>query len=250
MYLEDAVANLLRSDHVAGINFDLNGLNITGGKFGQVAALVEEGNIRVRVDPDLCAAAAYDPEYNVLKLPINRMNDSHIQMSVVHEATHAICDLARAQGYVYVEESAAFLAEFIFARRAGLWVSAASTHERSRPEGCEVEFDEMRDAINEHRRAVGQRPRSRHQPINEGAVGRIRLAALALINRFNLDRPVPTRRPLTWAQFAALRQAVASAGSYEYAQLPDAPGEPSNRYPNDGIRRRPNAVPAHTHTAN
>ena len=250
MYLEDAVADLLRSDHVAGINFDLNGLNITGDGFGRVAALVEEGNVRVRVDPGLCSAAAYDPENNILKLPINRMNDSDIRMSVVHEATHAICDLARAQGYVYVEESAAYLAEFIFARRAGLSDSATSTFERSRPEVCDAYEDDMREAINEHRRAVGQDRRSRHQLINEGAVGRIRLAALALINRFNLDRPVPTRRPLTWAQFAALRQAVASAGSYEYAQLPDAPGEPSNRYPNDGIRRRANAVPAHTHTAN
>lgn len=250
MYLEDAVANLLRSDHVAGINFDLNGLNISGGGFGRVAALVEEGNIRVRVDSALCSAAAYDPEFNVLKLPTNRISDSDIQMSVVHEATHAICDLARARGHVYVEESAAFLAEFVFARRAGLWVSAASTYERSRPEGCDAYEDDMRDAINEHRRAVGQRRRSRHVPINEGAVDRIKRAAQALIDRFNLDRPVPMRRPLTWAQFAALREAVASAGSYEYAQLPDAPGEPSNRYANDGIRRRPNAVPAHTHAAN
>lgn len=250
MYLEDAVARLLRSEPVAGINFNLNGLNISGNGFGRIAALVEEGNVRVRVDPALCSAAAYDPYYNILKLPANRISDSDIQMSVVHEATHAICDLAHARGHVYVEESAAYLAEHVFARRAHLWILGASTYERSRPEGCNAYEDDMRDAINEHRSAVGQNRRSRHLPINEGAVGRIKRAAQALINRFNLDRSIPMRRALTWAQFAALRDAVASAGSYEYAQLPDAPGEPSNRYDNDGIRCRPNAVPAHTHAAN
>lgn len=249
MYLEEAIAELLRSNAAAGINFNLNGLNISGAGFDRVAGLVLEGNVRVRVDSALCSAAEYDPRYNIIKVPTNRISDSDIQMSVVHESVHAICDMARAQGHVYVEESAAFLAQYVFARRAGLWVSSASTYERQRPEGCEGNEDAMREAINEHRRAVGQRPRSRHMPIDEGAVDRIHRAARALINRFNLDRDIPMRRPLTWGQFAALREAVASAGSYEYSQLPAAPGEPSSRYPNDGIRRRPNAHPAHTHAA-
>lgn len=245
MYLETAVARILQSDHVAGIDFDLNGLHITGAGFGRVATLVEQGHIRVQVHREMCAAAAYDPGHNrnIIKLPTRRVSDRDIQLAIVHESTHALCDLNRARGYVYVEESAAYLAEAIFDRLAPPQDGERQAP-RPRSQQCGSQQREMLEVINERRRAARRRLRPRNRPINAGAPERIKSAAVALIERHDLDVPGSVRWRIAWNDFAALRAAVASAGSYEYAQLPASLGGRPSRYRNDGIERRPNVYPA------
>lgn len=250
MYVEEAIAKLLRSDKVAAIDFDLNGLHITGAGYSRVAGLIEKGHIKVKVDHDFCANGGYDPDNNRLILGTKKISNIRVRRTVVHEATHALCDLAPARGYVYVEESAGFLAGEIYAKRAGLLMYRSEKVARNFPKWCEEVHDEdMRRAINEHRRLTGKRPRPTNRPIDDGAVERIHRAAHDLINRFGLDQNIPRRTRLSWKEFAALRDAVASAGAYEYRQLPTAPFGPPNRYRNDGIARHPDAFPAHNHVA-
>ncbi len=254
MYLEDAIADLLRSDPVARIDFNLNGLQIDGAGFARVASLIAEGHIRVVIHGDLCAGAQYDPSYdspNTLTLRSAQLSDRYVQAYAVHEATHALCDLVRARGYVYVEESAAFLAEVIFARRLSPPLNLRRWPRRRRlPAACRRQRVTVRTEVNRRRRESGRQRIPRDQPFNHGAQRRIHAAALALVNRFHLDQESEERRPrLSWDAFAALRNAVASAESYEYLHGPTAPVDPPHRYNNDGVRRDPGVRPEHRYEA-
>lgn len=254
MYLEDAIARLLRSAPVAGIDFNLNGLHISGEGFDRIAQLIADGHIRVRVDTEMCVGAQYDPSYNnpdTLFLPNAQVSNPRTQMFIVHEATHALCDLMRSSGYVYVDESAAFLAEVTFSRRVRPPIDLQRwLRPRSRqPERCNVDQDAMRDEINRHRRAAGRRPIPRNRPFNQGARIRVYSAANTLVSRHRLHREMENRPMLTWDQFAALRNAIASTESFEYIHRPRTPGGPPYRYTNDGIRRAPGTRPAHEYEA-
>ena len=256
MYVEDAIAELLRSDPVAGIDFDLNGLRIDGAGFARIADLIAEGHIQIRIEPDLCAGAQYDPSYdspNTLTLRSARISDRYVQAYAVHEATHALCDLVRARGYVYVEESAAFLAEVIFARRLSPPLNLRRWPRRQRtPLICRRGRVRARIRLNRIRRQSGRPEIPRERPFNLGAQRRIHNAATALVDRYHLDQAMEgnRRRPaLTWNAFAALRNAVASTETYELIHSPRTPGGPFYRYTNDGIRREPGVRPAHEHEA-
>ncbi len=255
MSVRRAIARLLRSDPVAGIDFDLNGLYISGAGFARVADLIADGHIRIHIDADLCAGAQYDPSYdnpNTLTLRSAQISDPYVQVYAVHEATHALCDLVRARGYVYVEESAAYLAEVIFARRVSPPVNLRRWPRRSRlPAVCRRQRVTVRREINRMRRDAGRAPIPDTQPFNRGAQRRIHAAAQALVDRYDLDERPEERRPrLSWDAFAALRDAVASTESYEYIHRPLTRGGPPNRYANDGIERNPNAASAPDYDAN
>ena len=254
MYLEDAIADLLTNDPVAGIDFDLNGLHIDGAGFARVGGLIAQGHIRVVIRGDLCAGAQYDPSYdnpNTLTLRSAELSDGYVKAYAVHEATHALCDLIRARGYVYVEESAAYLAEVIFARLHIPPLDLGNWPRRRRlPTDCRRQRAAIRAEVNRRRRQSRQPRIPRDQPFNQGAQRRIHAAAGALVDRFHLDEDSEQRRPrLTWDAFAALRNAVASAESYEYIHGPTAPGEAPYRYTNDGVRRDPGVRPEHRYEA-
>ncbi len=253
MFVEEAIANLLRTDPVSGIDFDLNGLHITGEGYDRVAGLIAQGHIHVRIDRDLCAGAQYDPSYdnpNTLTLRSAIISDGYVQAYAVHEATHALCDLIRARGYVYVEESAAFLAEVIFARRVRPPLNLRRwPRRRRRPQHCTRDQEMVRDEINRMRREAGRRQIPRTRRFNHGAQRRIHVAANALVDRHRLDEPGEGRSRLSWGEFAALRNAVASTESYEYIHRPRTLGGPPYRYTNDGIRRDPDAAPANLYEA-
>ena len=256
MSVRAEINRLLRSDAVAGIDFDLNGLYISGAGFARVGQLIADGHIGIHIDSDLCAGAQYDPRSfgdsgpydspNVMTLRTAQISDRYVQAYVVHEATHALCDLMRARGYVYVEESAAYLAEVIFARRLDPPLNLRRWPRRRRlPAACRRQRVTVRREVNRMRRESGRPPIPRNRPFNHGAQRRIHAAALALVDRYNLDQtPTERRARLTWAAFAALRDAVASTETYEYIHRPDTPGGPPNRYSNDGVPPNPNAASA------
>ncbi len=256
MSVRTEINRLLSSDAVAGIDFDLNGLYISGAGFARVGQLIADGHIGIHIDADLCAGAQYEPssygdsgQYdtpNFLTLRSAQISDRYVQAYVVHEATHALCDLMRARGYVYVEEAAAFLAEVIFARRLDPPLNLRRWPRRRRlPTACRRQRVTVRREVNRMRRESGRPTIPRDRPFNHGAQRRIHAAAQALVDRYDLDERPSERRPrLPEAAFAALRDAVASTETYEYIHRPDTPGGPPHRYQNDGVPNNPNAASA------
>ena len=54
----------MRSKKLVGGTYQkitINGLNIDGAGFARIARLIAEGHIHVRVDPEMCVGAQYDP---------------------------------------------------------------------------------------------------------------------------------------------------------------------------------------------
>lgn len=114
------------------INFELNGLRVTGLGYGRVRNAVEAGKIscdvgvpqRASLPAGNVAAAQYDPQANQFRFSRESFGSAvrSEQVSIVHEATHAQFDLAGPKQGNYVlaidDEAAAWLAESLFARLA------------------------------------------------------------------------------------------------------------------------------------
>lgn len=132
--LTATVTRVLRQPALARLGFNLNGLIVTGDRYGAVARAIDRGDIKcVAVDSfaaqgkdELAAGTAVEARYsadaNAMKFQRADYgaNSVHEERTILHEATHAIFDLYASSKNARVlsidDESAAVLAEAFYIR--------------------------------------------------------------------------------------------------------------------------------------
>ncbi|MEM9501197.1 MAG: hypothetical protein AAF941_05070 [Pseudomonadota bacterium] len=113
------IQQLLRSADVSQINFQMAGLTVNGQGYRQVSDCLSDRpmrhRLRVTVNPAIVghqALASYDPEDDKLNVRSSDiLGTPQGRAQVVHECTHAQCDLRRRSSAILDEEGAAFVAE-------------------------------------------------------------------------------------------------------------------------------------------
>lgn len=96
------------------INFSFQGIWIRPLDYHDVKAQLEK-KVKVRYVEGLMPA--YFPDGNYLRLPFKDIVRPYHFCTVVHEVTHAVCDLEKQKRMTHdVSEAIAYLAESIFAR--------------------------------------------------------------------------------------------------------------------------------------
>ncbi len=132
--LARTVTRVLRQLGMWKINFQLDGLVVTGQRYAMVAKAVEEGKIECRVvdkftsqgkdllAPGMVTVARYEAGADAMIFSSENYGSARIseEKTIVHEATHAIFDLfAKSQDdrtLAINDESAAVLAEALYLR--------------------------------------------------------------------------------------------------------------------------------------
>ena len=134
--LAATVSRILRQPGMMNMGFNMHGLLVTGQYYSMVAAAIEEGRIECLTAKDLppqrpgqfaagtVATARYTPSDN--RMMFERENfGSRLseEITIVHEATHAIFDITapskKHQTLAINDESAAVLAEALYIKLCG-----------------------------------------------------------------------------------------------------------------------------------
>lgn len=159
--LKQTVRSVLSNPMLPLINFELNGLKVTGRGYGMVRLAVESGKISCAVGfqqrPGLpagnVAVAQYDPQGNAFHFSRETFGSvvRSEQVSIVHEATHAQFDLAGPKQGNYVlaidDEAAAWLASSLFARLSENSIGGTYVTGAIMPGGAEAEALKLADQI-------------------------------------------------------------------------------------------------------
>lgn len=110
--LETAVGDVLAKTETGKINFALSTLAIDGNSFKGVKKAVDDGKIKVVYDAQRGSnSAAYRYTANTLFVGFNLVNTQDRQALVIHECTHAACDIAAKALLVTHSEAAAYIAQ-------------------------------------------------------------------------------------------------------------------------------------------
>ena len=129
--LATTVSRILRQPGMMKIDFNMHGLLVTGRFYSMVAAAVEEGRIECLAVKDLppqrpdqfasgtVATARYTPSDNRMMFESENFGSKPSEeITIVHEATHAIFDITAPsklhQTLAINDESAAVLAEALY----------------------------------------------------------------------------------------------------------------------------------------
>lgn len=113
------IQQLLRSPDVSQINFRMAGLTVNGQGYRQVSDCLSDRPARHRLRVTVNAAivgnqalASYNPEDDKLNVRSRDiLGTAQGRAQVVHECTHAQCDLRGRNSAILDEEGAAFVAE-------------------------------------------------------------------------------------------------------------------------------------------
>ena len=129
--LAATVSRVLTHQAIMSVNFELNGLLVTGMRYQSVVSAIAAGKITCEVgvaaDPNLPAGAfaecLYVPEHRELRFPDEQYGSSsgRQKFNIVHEGTHALFDCyygnaAGKQILAVDDEAAAWLAEAWYSR--------------------------------------------------------------------------------------------------------------------------------------
>ncbi len=117
--LDRAVTAILRSDKVQRINFTVEGVRVDGSGFTAVADAVQRGAIQVYTNTQLNGMARYryrvgPNRVNVLEVPFAGWPGHPQRALVVHEAVHAMNDWRGRSVNSLADESAAYIAQWIY----------------------------------------------------------------------------------------------------------------------------------------
>lgn len=128
-------------------------VTITGRKYDAIAKAVYDDEISVEVHPGISAAALYVPKNGMTGVPpgvgentfvLSRplKNTMNGRSMIIHEATHAICDLKGRPMNALFSEVVSFVAEGLYNRRAkSAAKSSSKTHKLA---------DEVAQALRRH----------------------------------------------------------------------------------------------------
>ena len=130
--LTQTVVNVFRHYPAAvqKINFMLGGLKISPEGYGEIAQMIESGDLPViplqRSSKDV--VAHYDPQKNTLALRGFQIADHGARSWVIHECTHALVDSQCVMASQVEHECAAFIAQAMFLLSVAPAEVAASTN--------------------------------------------------------------------------------------------------------------------------
>ncbi|MEN8148671.1 MAG: hypothetical protein ABFS86_02540 [Planctomycetota bacterium] len=110
-----AVLLVLENDEIAEIDFHWGNRHITPRVYRQVQEAIAAGHIEV-VHADQADSSSYFSQQDRIALQHTDTESIPRRAMIVHEATHAGCDLRRWQMDVGNSESIAYLAQCIYAR--------------------------------------------------------------------------------------------------------------------------------------
>jgi len=123
MQCRDSVVATLKDAAIGQINLTIDGFTITPASYAQVRDKITGGGIKVRFDPSLVNGATGNPSAlyhapsNTLSCGFTVAQAAPRRGLIVHEATHAACDIANYAGMSLVtSEAIAYIAQAIFMR--------------------------------------------------------------------------------------------------------------------------------------
>ena len=113
--LETSVSNLMAKAETGKIKFTLAGIAIDSTSYKAVKDCVDNAKIKVSYDATLGAnAAKYRYTHNTLFLGFQPVTGQDKEALVVHECTHAACDIAKKSLLVSNSEAAAYVAQSLY----------------------------------------------------------------------------------------------------------------------------------------
>ncbi len=111
----NAVLGVLADRRIRKLDFRVATYRIQSHHYRQVADRIREGRVDVAHDARLSDTAEYGPVENTVYLGYIRATHLHQKAHVVHECTHAVCDMLRLNLMdTIVSEAAAYIAQCIF----------------------------------------------------------------------------------------------------------------------------------------
>ena len=118
-----------RDPKLLRIDFEVEGARISGDRLRQVAQAIEDKRITLEIKAGGgLLSAAYTPHFNRMTLgSTDVVNKSTGKSGVVHESCHALVDLFECKELTELsDEVCAYLAETLYLRAIGAWVSGGS----------------------------------------------------------------------------------------------------------------------------
>ncbi|MBX9599933.1 MAG: hypothetical protein K2X35_02975 [Bryobacteraceae bacterium] len=109
-----AVLWALAKPHLQKINFSYGGHRFDVSSYLKVANAIIDRRIGVAIDGALGSQCVYDSGTNTIYVPSNGVSLSR-QAAIIHEATHAYLDIQKSGVTKFKSETAAYLAQAIFA---------------------------------------------------------------------------------------------------------------------------------------
>ena len=97
------------------INFTLHTFNVTSARLQAIGRAVCENRIQVRYLPHQGDVAVYRSDADQIRLPFRHATDFYHKAQIIHEATHALADVDRANWMcIQTSEAAAHIAQSLY----------------------------------------------------------------------------------------------------------------------------------------
>jgi hypothetical protein len=111
-----AVMRTLRSETLPNIDFQIHSFHVTTAGLREVGLAVCEGRIGVRFERDSRQIARYNSDGDTIAIPFTHARDAIDKAQIIHEATHALADIIRANWMcIQTSEAAAHIAQALYA---------------------------------------------------------------------------------------------------------------------------------------
>ena len=113
---QQAIGVLLDTTATGSINFAVAGISVTAHGLAEVGRAIRDGKIAVTLHRD--ANMSYDPKTNVMNFDSPNLTTTKDRGGLIHEATHAVFDLAGFRKLLKMEsEQASYIAQCIYLRK-------------------------------------------------------------------------------------------------------------------------------------
>jgi hypothetical protein len=112
--LETQIGNVLTKVETGKIKFSLGAISIDANSYKQVKTNIDNGKIKVVYSNKIGADAKYRYTSNTLSLGFQVVDTSDKEALIIHECTHAACDIAGKALLVTHSEAAAYVAQCLY----------------------------------------------------------------------------------------------------------------------------------------
>ena len=113
--LKTQVSNVLAKAETSKINFSLPTIAIGSNSYKDVKTNIDSGKITVAYDIKVGAnAAKYRYTANTLFLGFSLVDNADKEALIIHECTHAACDIAKKTLLISHSEAAAYVAQCLY----------------------------------------------------------------------------------------------------------------------------------------
>ena len=113
--LDTKVSAILAKAETGKIKFSLGAISIDSNAYKQVKTNIDNGKIKVVYDAKVGAGTAkYRYTHNTLRLGFQVIDTADKEALIIHECTHAACDIAKKALLVSHSEAAAYVAQCLY----------------------------------------------------------------------------------------------------------------------------------------